>query len=123
MRYLLIAAAVVTLAAFATPADARGPCSTGGYVVVTSAHTQLMVGSKAVAPLEQGTRLKVVEVRGNWLATSVEQSGKRFDGWVWAPHVRSTVQASQVRTFSYEPVQQPVVVGVDEAEPYITGLN
>lgn len=58
-----------------------------GDTVVVLRDTHVQAGREKLAPVKAGTELVAGEVRGNWVAASVERDGKRVWGWISSGHL------------------------------------
>ncbi len=76
--------------------------------IVASRSTPLMRGHSTLATLNQGQRLRVLQVEGPWVGTAVTQNGSKVGGWVWAgqaatPQQYSAMRRSAARRYSFAP--------------------
>ncbi len=51
-------------------------------VFVAKAKAELKMGNQVLATIPQGTQLNVVETRGTWVGTTIQQNGRQVTGWV-----------------------------------------
>jgi hypothetical protein len=64
------------------------PLASGDPAVVAAPRANLQIGSKTVQQLRRGTRLVVVDVRGDWIGVEVTTSGRTLRGWLKRSELR-----------------------------------
>jgi len=67
---------------------AHTPQMEPGDTVIVLRDTHLKAGKEKLAPVAAGTELVARQVRGGWVAVTVEHEGKKVTGWIWASHGR-----------------------------------
>jgi HEAT repeat protein len=74
-------------AAASIVAGAATPLAAGDVVVTLEDSVAMKVGSSVVARVPKGTQLKVIELRGSWVAVRATVDGKPQTGWVQVTQV------------------------------------
>jgi uncharacterized protein (TIGR03000 family) len=64
----------------ATPIDSS--FGVGDVVLVAADRTPLAVRDTVLSRIPQGRKLTVLQTQGEWVWTSIEESGRRIEGWV-----------------------------------------
>ena len=88
----------------------------GDRVLIDRDDVKLMMGSKVVGRLENGSVFQVTRVINGWLGAVIENEGQKLEGWVWHGNAakegsesnseEATEQSASgqvMRSFSYEP--------------------
>lgn len=128
---LMMAAAVVfwaTTSGWAFDMRNAAPVSVrAGDEVVVTGGTALMRGTRTLATLSRGQRLKVLQVEGPWVGAAVTVNGRPVPGWVWHRRVtmpeRFVAARPPVRRYSYQPAPARESLGPRSGPyPYATNV-
>ncbi len=57
-------------------------------VLVTAKQAAVKVGTKTLAQVPQGRRLRVLGTQGNWYQVQLEAAGQNIEGWIYRTHVQ-----------------------------------
>ena len=93
----LFATGLAVLSCFPQPAGAGEASIKPGDTIVVLHDTHLQAGKEKLAPVEAGTELTAGEVRGDWVAVSMERDGKMISGWVFRAHLVANPAMAFVR--------------------------
>lgn len=63
------------------------PIHTGERVQVAAPNAQLMLGSQALASLNRGQMLRVLNMQGPWVGATADVNGDAISGWVHISHL------------------------------------